>query len=50
MKIIITNVLVAGLVTSALPATAANQGTLPNGAIPLTPAEAQAFFVGHSVR
>jgi hypothetical protein len=52
MKIVITNVLVALLtmVTSALPATAANQGTLPNGAIPLTLAEAQAFFVGHSAK
>lgn len=52
MKIVPTKVLLALLivVTSALPATAANQGTLPNGAIPLTPAEAQAFFVGHSVK
>jgi hypothetical protein len=52
MKMVPTKVLAALLimVTSALPATAANQGTLPDGAIPLTPAEAQAFFVGHSVK
>ncbi len=52
MKMVPTKVLLslAIVVNSALSATAANQGTLPNGAIPLTAAEAQAFFVGHSVK
>jgi Protein of unknown function (DUF995) len=52
MKIVPTKVLVALLlmVSSALPAAAANQGKLPDGAVPLTPTESQAFFVGHSVK
>lgn len=52
MKMVPTKVILALpiVVTSTLSATAANQGTLPNGAIPLTPAEAQAFFVSHSVK
>jgi hypothetical protein len=41
---------IVALAISAVPATAANQGTLPSGAIPLTAAETQAFFVGHSAK
>ena len=50
MKIVTVLVVLLIEMTSALPTTAANQGTLPSGAIPLTPAEAQALFVGHSVK
>jgi hypothetical protein len=50
MKDVPTKILVAVLTlpTLATPAIATNQGTLPDGAIPLTPAETAAVYVGRT--
>jgi hypothetical protein len=52
MNVTLTRILAAALalLTFALPARATNQGTLPEGAIPLTPVETQALYVGHTAK
>jgi Protein of unknown function (DUF995) len=52
MNVALTRILMAALtlLTFALPARATNQGTLPEGAIPLTPVETQALYVGHTAK
>ena len=52
MKDVLTKILAAALTLPALamPAMATNQGTLPGGAVPLTPAETAAVYVGHTTR
>jgi hypothetical protein len=52
MNVALTRILAAALtfLTLALSAKATNQGTLPEGAIPLTPAETQALYVGHTAK
>ncbi len=52
MKTAPIKILVAAMMlpTMALPAIATNDGTLPEGAIPLTAAETQALYVGHTAK
>jgi hypothetical protein len=52
MRFALTKVLIAALTmpTSALSGIAKDQGTLPDGAIALTPAETTAVYVGHTTR